>query len=180
MMAERLVALLRGINVGSNKRVAMADLRRLLADLGYTDIATHLNSGNAVFGCSARAAAGAAEQIRHAIADELGVECAVQTRTGAELAEVVSANPLLDVVTDPAKHLVAFLSKPPNSAAAKKAQAGDYGADQLRFVGRQAYLWCADGVLKSPLNKLAWERELGVSATTRNWNTVRKLAELAG
>ncbi len=178
-MATRLVALLRGINVGKNKRVAMADLRELLAELGYTDIVTHLNSGNAVFSCQPRAAAGAADKIRLGIAKKLGVECAVLTRTGTELAAVVANNPLTDVVTDPAKHLVAFLSEPADRAKVRDLQARDFGADQIRVVGSDAYLWCASGILASPLSKLAWGQELGVSVTTRNWNTVRKLAELA-
>ncbi|MDQ2957232.1 MAG: DUF1697 domain-containing protein [Actinomycetota bacterium] len=178
-MAERVMALLRGINVGRAKRVAMADLRQLLADLGYTDIRTHLNSGNAVFSCAPRAVAGSAKKIQAGIAAELGVECAVQTRTGPQLAAVVSDNPLLKVVTDPAKHLVGFLSEAPAPKVVTELQARDFGADQIRVVGTEAYLWCAGGILESPLSKLAWSKELGVSVTTRNWNTVQKLAELA-
>ncbi len=178
-MAERMIALLRGINVGKAKRVAMADLRRLLSDLGYTDIKTHLNSGNAVFSGPARSVTGAAEKIRQAIATELGVECAVMTRTGDELAAVVEGNPLADVAVDPSRYLVAFLSAAPDQATVKGIQGRDFGQDQLRIVGTEAYLWCAGGILDSPLSKLAWSKELGVSATTRNWNTVLKLAELA-
>src|SRR4051794_30291632 len=100
-MAQRMVALLRGINVGRNKRVQMADLRRVLADLGYRDIRTHLNSGNAVFGSPPDAVDGAAERIQAAIAAELGVQCAVMTRTRAELDRVLAGNPLADVATDP-------------------------------------------------------------------------------
>jgi uncharacterized protein (DUF1697 family) len=178
-MAERMVALLRGINVGKAKRVAMADLRQLLADLSYTDIKTHLNSGNAVFSCPPRAARGAAEKIRQAIAAELGVECAVITRTGSEFASVVTGNPLADVATDPSRYLVGFLSAAPDQATIKDLQQRDFGADQLRIAGTEAYLWCAGGILQSPLSKLAWSKELGVSVTTRNWNTVLKIAELA-
>lgn len=178
-MAERMVALLRGINVGKAKRVAMADLRQLLADLGYADIKTHLNSGNAVFSCSPGAVKGAAEKIRKAIAADLGVECAVITRTGAELASVVSGNPLAEVATDPSRLLVGFLSAAPDQATVEGIQQRDFGTDQLRIVGNEAYLWCAGGILDSPLSKLAWSKDLGVSVTTRNWNTVLKLEELA-
>jgi uncharacterized protein (DUF1697 family) len=178
-MAQRMVALLRGINVGRNKRVQMADLRRLLADLGYGEIRTHLNSGNAVFDCPPGAMDGAAERIQAAIAAELGVQCAVMTRTKAELDRVLAANPLAGIATDPARFLVGFLSAPVTAAAARKVTEADYGADQIRIVGKHAYLWCPAGINDSPVAKLAWSKELGVSVTTRNWTTVGKLAELA-
>ena len=179
-MAQRMVALLRGINVGRNKRVSMAELAGLLTDLGYTEVRTHLNSGNVVFSCEPRAKAGAAAKIQAAIADRLGVECEVMTRTAAELRAVVEGNPLAEVATDPAKYLVAFLSAKPKPAAVRTVQATDFGDDQIRIVDDNAYLWCAQGVNDSPVVKAAWQRELGVSATTRNWRTVLKLAELAG
>jgi uncharacterized protein (DUF1697 family) len=179
-MAQRMVALLRGINVGRAKRVSMAELATLMAGLGFTEVKTHLNSGNVVFSCTPRAAAGAAAKIRSAIADELAVECEVMTRTAAELRDVIEANPLADVATDPAKYLVGFLSAKPKPEAVRAVQAGDYGGDAIRIIDDHAYLWCSRGVNDSPVVKLAWKRELGVSATTRNWRTVLKLAELAG
>src|SRR6185437_3205025 len=81
----RQVALLRGINVGRNKRVAMADLRRLLQELGYVDVITHLNSGNAVF-TSPLDPSASAEGIEQALVRELGVAAKVVVRTHAELA----------------------------------------------------------------------------------------------
>ncbi len=57
-MTIRMVALLRGINVGGNKLVDMARLRALMTDLGYTDVRTYLQSGNAVFSCPQKSAAG--------------------------------------------------------------------------------------------------------------------------
>jgi uncharacterized protein (DUF1697 family) len=179
-MALRMVALLRGINVGRAKRVSMADLAELLTDLGYTDVRTHLNSGNAVFSCAPRAKAAAAAKIAKGIANQLGVECEVMTRTAAELRAVVEGNPLAEVATDPAKYLVAFLSDKPKPAAVRTVQAADYGDDEIRIVDDHAYLWCPRGVNDSPVVKAAWQRELGVSATTRNWRTVLRLAELAG
>jgi len=178
-MAEQVVALLRGINVGRNKRVAMADLRRLLVELGYTEPRTLLNSGNAVFGCPAGQVAGAAAAIEAAIADRLGVRCAVLTRTGKHLATVLRNNPLADVATEPARYLVGFLSRPMDKAAVSELLSQDFGPDQLRIAGSEAYLWCPSGIADSPLPKLAWSK-FGVDVTTRNWNTVVKLAELAG
>lgn len=174
----QVIALLRGINVGKAKRVAMADLRQLLTDLGYTEPRTLLNSGNAVFGCTAAQARSAATKIQRGIADELGVECAVLTRTGAQLAEIIEQNPIADGPDQPARYLVGFLSEALPKATATELEQADYGPDELRFRGDTAYLWCARGILESPLSKLAWKK-LGVDVTTRNWTTVLKLAELA-
>lgn len=174
----QVVALLRGINVGKAKRVAMADLRTLLTDLGYTDPRTLLNSGNAVFGATAAQAKSAAGKIQQAIAGELGVDCAVITRTDKQFDLAVQGNPLLDVVTDPARHLVGFLSGTMPKRTAQELESADYGEDQLRIIDDHAYLWCASGILDSPLSKLKWN-QYGLDLTGRNWTTVLKLQQLA-
>ncbi len=179
-MTVRLVALLRGINVGRNKRVAMADLRGLLTGLGYAEVTTYLQSGNAVFRCSAKAASTAATDIERAVGSDLGVACRVVVRTAGELAAAIAADPLLDVVTDPAKHLVGFLAGDPDPAGARALAALDVAPDRIRLVGRHVYLWCPAGLLASPLSAAGWEQPLKVALTSRNWNTVTKVAALAG
>ncbi|HWG73903.1 MAG TPA: DUF1697 domain-containing protein [Acidimicrobiales bacterium] len=179
-MTTRLVALLRGINVGHNKRVAMNDLRGLLAVLGYTDVSTYLQSGNAVFTCADAAAPTAAADIERALSDKAGVECRVVVRSAGELAAAAEGAPLLDVMTDPSRYLVGFLDGEPDPAGARSLAALDVAPDQVRLLGREVYLWCPAGVLASPLNKLRWAKLLGVDVTMRNWNTVRRLVALAG
>lgn len=178
----RQVALLRGINVGRNKRVAMTDLRRLLQDLGYADVITHLNSGNAVF-TSPLDPSVTADSIEQALVRELGVAVNVVVRTHAELSAAVEANPLRAVATDPAKQLLGFLSATPD---AERVQAlalpmGD-GADddQFRIIGKHLYLWCPRGVLDSMFGTVDWDKRLGVATTMRNWNTATKLVALSG
>lgn len=173
-----VVALMRGINVGSSKRIAMAELRSLLEGLGYTQVRTHLNSGNAVFAGDPEGLESAGAVIEQAIAADLGVQCAVMTRTGPEFEHAVAMNPLLGVVSDPARHLVGFLSGRPDPARVTKLLEQDFGADEVRLLGREVYLWCPGGVLDSPFSKVDWEKSIGVSVTMRNWNTVRKLADL--
>lgn len=110
---SRYVALLRGVNVGRAKRIGMADLRELLADLGYTDVATLLQSGNSVFTASGRA--GPIERaIEHAVADRYGFKVRVLVRTVEQLAAAVGANPL--PVPDGSRFLVSFLDKDPAPA----------------------------------------------------------------
>ena len=108
------IALVRGINVGKNNRVPMATLRSLLDDLGYTDVRTHLNSGNAVFTVSGRQQpATVAKKIEAALLDETGLTLRVVVRERRkELADVVAKNPFAKEATDPARFLVAFLAEP--------------------------------------------------------------------
>ncbi len=179
-MTSRVVALLRGINVGRNKRVDMSQLRELLAELGYSDVKTLLQSGNAVFTCAHAPVDSAATDIESAIAVKLGVQCKVILRTGAELARAITADPFIEIATDPSRHLVGFLSHDPNLDGQETIERLDVAPDRIRIIGRHLYLWCPDGILVSPISKVNLDRTLGVAVTMRNWNTVTKLAALAG
>ncbi len=178
-MRARVVALLRGVNVGRGNRIAMAELRGLLTDLGYTDVATLLNSGNAVFTVS-QSIETVATDIEEALSRMLSVKSAVVVRTAEELGKTVAQAPLLDIMTDPAKFLVGFLSGDPKAAGVTAVGALDVGPDQVRLIGRELYLWCPTGILASPLSKVPWDKTFGVTVTMRNWNTVTKLLALVG
>jgi uncharacterized protein (DUF1697 family) len=173
----RYVALLRGINVGGHKMVPMARLRVLLAELGYRDVVTHLQSGNAVISADGPAAA-LEQDIAEAVAARLGVSCAVMVRTGAQLAAAVSVNPLGGAPENPSRYFVAFLSTPPAAAKLAALDGVSFEPDTLWVRGSEAYLWCPAGAAQTKLTGAAVEKLLGVSATARNWNTVTRLAEL--
>ena len=176
-MTARLVALLRGINVGGHNGVAMADLRALLTHIGYTEVQTVLQSGNAVFTCRAGAVQ-AATDIQRAIADELALQCTVIVRTAAEVEAVLAFDPFRAVAADGSKYLVGFLAGDPAPAAAATIEAIDVQPDRIMLAGREVYLWCPTGVSDSPLVRLGWEKAVGVPVTARNWNTVEKIAAL--
>jgi uncharacterized protein (DUF1697 family) len=175
---NRHVALLRGINVGRNKRISMAQLRELLAELGYTDVTTYLQSGNAVV-TSPQAATDVAGTIENGIAQSLGMTVKVVVRSGEELAATVAADPLGKVATDPAKYLVGFMSDTPAAHLARGLDGQEFAPDLFGLAGRELYLWCPNGVRDSPLSRIDWDRRLGVTVTMRNWNTVTKLLDLA-
>ena len=121
----------------------------------------------------------AATAIEQAVAEGAGVSCRVVVRTAAELDAAIAADPLREMATDPARHLLGFLSAAPEEAAAQALAERDFGADQVRLVGQHLYLWCPAGVLAGPFAKVDWDRTLGVAVTMRNWNTATKLAALA-
>ena len=175
------IALIRGINVGTAKRVAMADLRKMLTGLGYTDVRTLLNSGNAVF-ATTDSTSSVTAAIERGLRDELKVPARVLVRSRAQVVEALAADPLGDVATDGSKHFLGFLE----SAAAKRAQDIDELADDAdtapdiaRLVGNHVYLWCPNGISKATFAKVNWDKELGTAVTMRNWNTVQKLVDLA-
>jgi uncharacterized protein (DUF1697 family) len=176
-MPSRIV-LLRGINLGSTNRIAMPALREALADAGFEDVQTYLQSGNVVL--SSRAApATVARKCKTLIAEHFGLDIDVVVRTRAELAEVVRRNPLGDVAKDPKRYQVSFLSAKPTAEVVRKLEALAAGDERLVASGRELYAWHPSGVARSKLWAALAGRGLGVTATARNWTTVTKLLELA-
>jgi uncharacterized protein (DUF1697 family) len=172
------IALLRGVNLGPNRRLAMADLRALLTSLGYDGARTHLQSGNVVL-ASRKGPAALKRELEQQIAAELGLETEVFVRTRDELAEVIARDPLGAVAKNPSRYLVSFLSGKPKAGVVRELAAADVAPEQVAFGGREIYSWHPDGLHRSKLAKLLGERQLGVTATGRNWNTVTRLLELA-
>ncbi len=174
------VALLRAVNVGGRNRVAMAQLRELLSGLGYGDVRTHLQSGNAVFTAAETSPEQVALQIEGALESELGLAARVLVRTRAELQRVVAENPLLDVADDHARLLVVFLSGEFDRAAVSELAPADFEPDVFALGEREIYAFYPDGVHATRLSNAFWERRLGLAATGRNWNTVTRLLEMMG
>lgn len=172
------VALLRGINVGTAKRVPMAELRRLLSGLGYSGVATLLNSGNAVFRARGGAPARHADAIAAALADQFVIDVPVIVKSAKELATIQSECP---IAPDPASHsrlLVAFVQKPRSLASLAAVEALVAPAERFAIGSQAAYLLCAAGILDSKAGA-ALLGKAGTLATTRNWATLLKLQVLA-
>ncbi|HEX3841020.1 MAG TPA: DUF1697 domain-containing protein [Acidimicrobiales bacterium] len=176
----RFAVLLRGINVGGNKRVAMADLRQLLSGLGFTDVQTLLQSGNAVFGCRRTKPEALARRIEGAIRDELGLDVACIVRSQEEMQAVIAGNPLPQAAKDGSKFLVVFLSRPPDPERLAEHDPVELFPDRIRLGDRVIYQWCPDGILAAPAAGGFAEKYLSVTTTGRNWNTVTKLGALLG
>ncbi len=175
------IALLRGVNLGSHKRIPMADFRDLLAGLGYGAVGTHLQSGNAVF-TSPQPGSAVQAAIAEALSRQLGVTAEVILRSPARLAGAVAADPFGAIATDPAKHLLGFLGGVPTpaslAAVTTAIDAMPTDGDRYSFVGDHLYLWCPNGISRSPYFTVTWNK-LGVTSTMRNWNTVNALLRMA-
>ncbi|MGH2914123.1 MAG: DUF1697 domain-containing protein [Solirubrobacteraceae bacterium] len=167
-----VVLLLRGINLGPNRRVPMAALREELTQAGFADVRTYVQSGNVV-ARSDLTPADAQAAARRAIKRRFGLDVPVLARTRDELAAVVHRNPLADVATEPKRHQVSFLSEPVSPQAAQRLQAAVLEPEALAIDGREIHAWHPDGIARS---KLAIElARAAPDATARNWRTVTTL-----
>lgn len=180
MPVNPVIALLRGINVGGNKMVAMADLRELLTKLGFTEPRTLLQSGNVVFGSDRRTPAKLEQFLEAELMKRFGMQVDFFVRTTDEWKRVVARNPIpAEAKRDPSHLLVMFLKDAPDADRVKALQAAITGREIIRADGREAYIVYPDGIGRSKLTNALIEKKLGTRGTARNWNTVLKLDALA-
>jgi uncharacterized protein (DUF1697 family) len=173
------VALLRGVNVGGNKMIAMADLRLALTKAGFTNVKTLLQSGNVVLDAAASSPVKLESQLEAEVEKRLGMKVVFYVRTAAELAAVIEANPFVaEAKRDPSHLLVTFFKTPLDPANVKAAQAAIDGPERLKADGRHLYMVFPEGIGRSKAAVVVGKK-LGPGGTARNWNTVQKLAALA-
>jgi len=175
---ERYIALLRGVNLGGAKKVAMADLRALIEELGYSEVRTILNSGNVVFSGAKATPDAVAEDIEAAIAARLRVKSRVTVLTAKQLAAIMRQNPLLEHAANPSRLHVAFLRDKSARTRLKPLTERDWTPDALAIGASAAYLWCPNGMSVSDL-PTAVDKLLRDDVTVRTWGTVSKIAALA-
>jgi uncharacterized protein (DUF1697 family) len=172
------LALLRGVNVGKAKRVPMARFRTLLRELGYTNVTTLLNSGNAVFRATKGKPGKHAADIASAIETKLKVEVPVIVKSAKELSAIVSENELVEGAQDLSRLLVAFVQDPKALTGLAAIEPLVTPSEQFLVGKGAAYLHCVTGILESKAGE-ALLGKAGKAATTRNWATVLKLQALA-
>lgn len=179
------VSLLRAVNVGGNRKLPMADLRALYLSLGLEDPRTYIQSGNVVFRTSKRDPDALAVRIETAIERAFGFRSEVMLRSAAELRTVTASNPFLRLSEfDPSRVLITFLAAEPGIEARAKVLAltlpfEERDGEKVRIVGREIYMYCPNGMGKSTLPFALIAKTLKAPGTSRNWNTVMKLLEIA-
>lgn len=189
------IALLRGINLGGRNKVAMADLRAVVAGLGHTDVTTYIQSGNVLFTAAAPDPAGTpgtgaavlAQAMTTAIAAKLGVSAPVIVVPRGELAEIIAANPFPSE-PDPRRVHAVVLSEPPwpdltaRLEAALAQGAAKSSQDEVTAIGRTLYLHTPEGYGRSDLAqnllRVVHAPKIGATGTARNWATMTKLLSL--
>jgi uncharacterized protein (DUF1697 family) len=181
-MPSRFAALLRGINVGTAKRISMADLRSLVEGLGYGAVRTLLNSGNVVFSSARTEPHKAALRIQNALEEKLGVSSRVMVVSAEELSRLVAENPLARIADNPSRLMVGILADAADREKLAMIVRKDWGREKIvlgsaRSAARAFYIWIPDGVIESKLNA-AVSKALRDGVTARNWSTMLKLKEL--
>ncbi|GAA3872918.1 DUF1697 domain-containing protein [Streptomyces lacrimifluminis] len=175
-------ALLRGINVGGNKKVPMAELRTLLEGLGYDAVRTYLQSGNAVFATGRGDEESLAGEIAEAIERHFGFTVDVIVRDHAQLRAIRDNCPFPAAELEGKQLHVTYCSTPVDESRFAHIDRAAHLPEEFRLGDRALYLYAPDGLGRSKLaEQLAKPRfAKGLIATTRNWNTVVKLVELTG
>ena len=184
LTAGRAIALLRAVNVGG-RSLKMEDLRQILHGLGYVEPRTLLQSGNAVFGfvpnSPVRTAAAVEAQIEEELQKRLSLQSDVFVRSAAEWNEAIAGNPFpQQAASDPAHLVLGILRDAPSSASVAALRAAIKGPETAEARGRYLYVVYPDGIGPSKLTGGVIDRALATRGTARNWNTVLKLAALAG
>jgi uncharacterized protein (DUF1697 family) len=172
------IALLRGVNVGQNL-LKMDRLRSICAELGFRNVLTYVQSGNIVFEAE-DCLSDCVRVLEQKLSGQTRLPVTVIVRTPGELGAVIRRNPFLkEEEVDRSRLYVTFLAGSAARDGLSKLNAIKAGADQFRLSGKEVYLYCPGGYGESKLSNSAVEKTLSVRATTRNWNTVNRLYEMA-
>jgi uncharacterized protein (DUF1697 family) len=175
------IALLRAVNLGPHNRMKMETLRTLCESAKLRDVQTYVQSGNIVFRAKDQDVGKLAGRIEAAIEGEFGFRPPVILRTTAEWKQAIARNPFARRAgIEPNRLLVTFLSSDPGEEARAKARAIPAAPEEVHFFERELYIYYPNGMARPKLSIAALERALKVTGSGRNWNTVVKLAELAG
>ena len=176
----RYIAILRGINVGTGRKVPMADLKKCCENMGLLNVQTYIQSGNVVFELARPETIPMLETcLQQAFTEKFGFDIPVIVRTFEEWAESTAQNPFLkeENVDIDRLHLTC-LKEFPSSELLEKIKLFQYLPDRYEIIGRNVFIFCAAGYGTSKLVNSFFESKLKVAATTRNWKTVLKLHEM--
>jgi len=174
----RSIALLRAVNVGGRK-LPMAELRALCAELGWADSETYIQSGNIVFRASGKAEALEA-QLERAIRNRFGMDVPVMVRTASQWAGYIASNPFPKAAMEEPNRLQLLVSKEaPKDDAAEKLMERARAGEVVKAAGGALWFHFSEGVATSKLTPAIIDKAAGSPSTGRNWRTVLKLQEMA-
>jgi uncharacterized protein (DUF1697 family) len=174
------ISLLRGVNVGGHHKIGMGELRELYEALGLRHAQTYVQSGNVVFRTGARDFTRLSKRIADAIERRFAFRPGVILRTAGDLRAVIAANPFASRRDlDPSRLLVQFLAGEPPADARERVLRIESEPEELRMVGRELYIYYPSGMARPKVPWTFLEKALQTQCTGRNWNTVRKLLEMA-
>ena len=174
------ISMLRGINVGGQKSIRMAELKSLYESLGLTGVQTYVQSGNVVFDSLEGEAPVLAALLEAQIQAAFGFPVTVLVRDKLDLRRILAGNPFLRERGEETSRLyVTFLQRSPSAQEWSRLEIPPGEACQFAPGDREVFLYCPDGYGGTKLSNTFFEKKLKLPATTRNWNTVKALYKMA-
>lgn len=171
------IALLRAVNVGGTKPIAMEKLRDFFTEIGFSEVQTLLNTGNVVFHADVGPASRLERMLEVEAEKRLRLKTEILVRTPRELNEVIAKNPFpREAQNDPGHLVVMFLREKPEQKRVEELRSAIARREVLKVKGREGYIVYPDGQGRSKLSVKLIETKLVTRGTGRNWNTVMKLA----
>ena len=175
-----IIALLRGVNVGGHNKIKMEDLREICASLNLRDARTYVQSGNIVFQTAEKDLVKLSRRIEDAIESGHGFRPSVICRTASEMKDAAARNPFsARTDLDPSKLAVCFLTGEPSNMARARLLQIKAEPEELRIGRHELFIYFPNGMGRPKLSMAAVERAIQTPMTSRNWNTVTKLIEMA-
>lgn len=177
---EKYISILRGINVGGQRKVPMSQLKSLYEDLGFKKVLTYIQSGNVIFRSDKNSGHSLEQIIEKKISETLNLDVPVIIRQLPEIGNILTNNPFIKIKgIDIGKLHTTFLNEIPGREVLLNIKKYDYSPDKFFIKDKDVFLYCPGGYGKTRLSNNFFEYKLQVKATTRNWKTVNKLFELA-
>ena len=174
------VLLLRAVNLGSTNKVSMPVLRERMAEAGFSDVRTYVQSGNIIASSGHRSEASVARDLHALIEEHFGVDSPVIVRTPAQMAAVVAKDPFPEEVAADERMVAAVFFAEPLPAGEAIVDFATSVGEKVLVDGRELYIAYSRSVHESKLTAAAMRRHLGGrDGTARNWRTVRAVAALA-
>jgi uncharacterized protein (DUF1697 family) len=174
------ISILRGINVGGNRKIPMANLKNLFEKLDFGNVQTYIQSGNVIFESEKKYLNADVEQrIQWAITETFGFNVPVIVRTAEEMAKSISNNPFLkEKDSDIEKLHLTILKEEPSPELVKNTEELKFFPDRFEIIGKDVFIYCEHGYGRTKITNDFFEKKLKTPATTRNWKTVMKLHEM--
>ena len=174
------IALLRGINVGGQKKMPMVEVRKMMTNIGFKDVQTYIQSGNIIYRSESNSTIEMEGMIQGAIENTFGFDVPVLVKSVNEIQYILTKNPYNNE-NDLAKNRVYFvlLQDTPDAELVKTFKSMDFPNEKFMVFNTCVYLCCKNGYGKAKLSNNFIERKLKVKATARNYRTMNKLLELA-
>ena len=173
--------MLRGINVSGQKKIKMEELRALYESLNFKNVRTYIQSGNVIFEYPKSNISALANKIQNCIRRTFDFSVTVIIRTENEFQHLIENNPFYgeNRKEDITKLHVTLLADTSSASFIDEVNKPEDDSDEFFMAGKEIYLFCPDGYGRTKLSNSYFEKQLGVSATTRNWKTINALCDIA-